>query len=154
MKWSGTRTTFAGSKTFFAPIFSIARNAIGTEMSFVITTSQRTITMSPGATSSTSLWASRIFSASVCGTAGEATTAVPAGQRAVLSERLDREVAAVDDDGRARDVARGVRGEEDDDIGDLLRGADAAERVCAGDLSQEAVGLFAVHPGQVAVEHR
>ena len=46
------------------------------EMSFAITTSQRTITKSPGAMSSASQWASRIFSASVCGTEAEATTAV------------------------------------------------------------------------------
>ena len=75
-KWSGTSTTFAGSNTRFAPIFSIARKAIGPEMSFVITTSQRTITMSPGATSSASVWASTIFWARVCGTEAEATTAV------------------------------------------------------------------------------
>jgi hypothetical protein len=68
MKWSGTSTTFAGSNARFAPIFSIARNAIGPEMSFVITTSQRTMTMSPGATSPASAWARRIFSASVYGT--------------------------------------------------------------------------------------
>ena len=40
---------------------AIVRNAIGPEMSFVITTSQRTITTSPGRTWSASLWASRIF---------------------------------------------------------------------------------------------
>src|SRR5215471_523790 len=47
----------------------MARNAIGPEMSLVMTTSQRTMTMSPGAISSASVWASRIFSASVCGNA-------------------------------------------------------------------------------------
>ena len=57
-------TTRSGSNTF-APIFSIARNATGPETSFAITTSQRTMTRSPGATSSASVWASRIFSASV-----------------------------------------------------------------------------------------
>src|SRR5690242_9380025 len=50
------------------PIFSSCRNATGPLTSFAITTSQRTITTSPGATSSASQWASRIFSASVCGT--------------------------------------------------------------------------------------
>src|SRR5689334_11237770 len=59
-------TTRAGSKTRVAPIFSIARNATGPETSFAITTSQRTVTTSPGRTSSASQWASRIFSASVC----------------------------------------------------------------------------------------
>ena len=64
-EWSGTITTLVGSKTRLAPIFSIARNAMGPEMSFVITTSQRTMTMSPGATASASVWSRRIFSASV-----------------------------------------------------------------------------------------
>ena len=67
MKWSATITTFAGSKTSATPIFSICRNATGPLTSFAITTSQRTITTSPGLTSSASQWASRIFSASVCG---------------------------------------------------------------------------------------
>src|SRR6478735_2073974 len=68
MKWSATITTFAGSKTSETPIFSSCRNATGPLTSFAITTSQRTITTSPGETSSASQWASRIFSASVCGT--------------------------------------------------------------------------------------
>src|SRR6476469_1523030 len=67
MKWSATMTTRDGSKTRVAPIFSICRNATGPLTSFAITTSQRTITTSPGLTSSASQWASRIFSASVCG---------------------------------------------------------------------------------------
>src|SRR5712692_10297757 len=67
MKWSATMTTLAGSKTFAAPIFSIARKATGPETSFAITTSQRTITTSPGRGSSTPECAARIFSASVCG---------------------------------------------------------------------------------------
>src|SRR3954454_15544750 len=67
MKWSATITTFDGSQTRSAPIFSIALNATGPETSFAMTTSQRTVTTSPGARSSTSAWASRIFSASVCG---------------------------------------------------------------------------------------
>src|SRR6478735_7703917 len=59
-------TTRDGSKTRSAPIFSIARKATGPETSFAITTSQRTVTTSPGRTSSASACASRIFSASVC----------------------------------------------------------------------------------------
>src|SRR4051794_865830 len=70
MKWSATITTFAGSKTRSAPIFSIALNATGPETSFAMTTSQRTVTTSPGAMSSASVCASRIFSASVCGNEG------------------------------------------------------------------------------------
>src|SRR5438132_9798761 len=67
MKWSATMTTLAGSKTFVAPIFSIARKATGPDTSFAITTSQRTITTSPGRGSSAPECAARIFSASVCG---------------------------------------------------------------------------------------
>src|SRR6266568_4344009 len=67
MKWSATMTTLSGSKTFVAPIFSIARKATGPETSFAITMSQRTITTSPGRGSSTPECAARIFSASVCG---------------------------------------------------------------------------------------
>src|SRR3712207_5336379 len=68
MKWSETSTTFAGSKTLPAPIFSICRKATGPETSFAITRSQETMTTSPGVTSSASVWASSIFSASVRGT--------------------------------------------------------------------------------------
>src|SRR3989442_15982805 len=68
MKWSATITILSGSKTRVAPIFSIARKATGPETSFAITTSQRTITTSPGRGSSTPECAARIFSASVCGT--------------------------------------------------------------------------------------
>src|SRR4051794_28970969 len=68
MKWSATITTFAGSNTSSTPIFSICRNATGPLTSLAITTSQRTITTSPGSTSSASQWASRSFSASVCRT--------------------------------------------------------------------------------------
>src|SRR5690348_4145998 len=68
MKWSATMTIFAGSNTRETPIFSSCRNATGPLTSFAITTSHRTITTSPGATSSASQCASRIFSASVCGT--------------------------------------------------------------------------------------
>src|SRR3970282_1673489 len=60
-------TTLLGSKTLVAPIFSICRNASGPLTSFAITTSQRTRTTPPGWTSSATLCASRIFSASVCG---------------------------------------------------------------------------------------
>src|SRR3954465_4967431 len=68
MKWSATITIFAGSNTSSTPIFSICRNATGPLTSFAITTSQRTMTTSPGLTSSASQWAGRICSASVCGT--------------------------------------------------------------------------------------
>src|SRR3954467_8384886 len=67
MKWSATITTFAGSKTDSTPIFSSWRNATGPLTSLAITTSQRTITTSPGETSSASQCASRILSASVWG---------------------------------------------------------------------------------------
>src|SRR5712691_1184831 len=66
MKWSATITTLPESKTRSTPILSIARNASGPETSLAMTTSQRTITTSPGVTSSASQCASRIFSASVC----------------------------------------------------------------------------------------
>src|SRR5262249_19333514 len=65
-KWSATITTFDGSKTLSTSIRSIARKASGPDTSFAKTRSHRTMTTSPGATSSASQWASRIFSASVC----------------------------------------------------------------------------------------
>src|SRR3990170_8062217 len=65
-KWSATITTLAGSKTAVAPIFSIWRKATGPDTSFAITRSHRTMTTSPGWTSSASQCASTIFSASVC----------------------------------------------------------------------------------------
>src|SRR5918995_266329 len=52
-------TTFSGSKTRATPIFSSWRKATGPVTSFAMTTSQRTMTASPGAMSSAS--------ASVCG---------------------------------------------------------------------------------------
>src|SRR3970040_2150200 len=67
MKWSATMTTLLGSKTLVPPTFSFCRNATGPLTSFATTTSQRTMTTSPGRTSSASACASRIFSASVCG---------------------------------------------------------------------------------------
>src|SRR3712207_6822541 len=67
MKWSATITTLSGSKTRSTPILCIWRKATGPETSFAMTTSQRTITTSPGVTSSASACARRIFSASVCG---------------------------------------------------------------------------------------
>src|SRR5688500_11920384 len=60
-------TTRAGSKTRSAPMRSIARKATGPDTSFAITRSQRTVTTSPGRSSSASQCASRIFSTSVCG---------------------------------------------------------------------------------------
>ncbi len=57
----------SASKTFCAPIFSICRNATGPETSFAMTGPQRTIKISPGETSSASVWESSIFSASVRG---------------------------------------------------------------------------------------
>src|SRR6266508_5937626 len=86
MKWSATMTTRAGSKTFLAPICSIARKATGPETSFAMTRSQRTITRSPGAMSSASVWASRIFSASVCGMEPSLRTSEPGSE----FPRIDR----------------------------------------------------------------
>src|SRR6478672_11487228 len=82
-------TTRDGSNTRFAPIFSIARNATGPETSFAITTSQRTVTTSPGRTSSASQCARRIFSTSVCANQ-------PLQCREALVQRYDVAILEVD----------------------------------------------------------
>src|SRR3954451_25329294 len=149
MKWSATITTRDGSQTRSAPIFSIARNATGPETSFAITTSQRTVTTSPGRTSSASQWASRIFSASVCG--NETLQRLQAlverhdvavlqvdvvkrrvvGRRSAVADRFprnDRPVAVLQhvDGGRA-DAAGGRRAGDDDAVA-VVRGEQARER--------------------------
>src|SRR4051794_2281574 len=149
MKWSATMTIFAGSKTFSTPIFSICRNATGPLTSFAITTSQRTMTTSPGLTSSASQWASRIFSASVCasehlqvrdhGVDGHNVAVLRVdvvevrlvGRRVAIADRLARHRRAVAvlegvDGGRA-DAAR-RRGAGDDDAVAAGRGEQAGER--------------------------
>jgi len=85
-------------------------------MSFVKTTSQRTMTRSPGATSSASQWDSRIFSASVWAifrtaryyrvVVGEASVSTDALQTALLSDAAGRPIAM---SGGIRPVWRGAR---------------------------------------------
>ena len=149
MKWSATMTTRDGSKTRSAPIFSIARNATGPETSFAITTSQRTVTTSPGRTSSASQCASRIFSTSVCANQAlqrrealverhdVAVLEVDVVQRRVVGRRVpvadrlarhDGPVAVLQHvDGRRADAARGRRAGDDDAVA-LVRGEQARER--------------------------
>src|SRR6478752_981306 len=149
MKWSATMTTRDGSKTRSAPIFSIARNATGPETSFAITTSQRTVTTSPGLMSSASQCARRIFSTSVCANQplqcreavvernDIAVLEVDVVQRRVVSRRIAvADGLARDDgpipmlqhvDGRRADAARSRRAGDDDAVA-LVRGEQARER--------------------------
>ena len=151
MKWSATITTRAGSKTRSAPICSIARNATGPETSFAITTSQRTMTTSPGARSSTSACASRIFSASVCGnellqvrrgtrrarrrrrTSVDVVEARLVRRGVAVADRLarhDRPVAVLERvDGGRPDAAGGRRAGDDDAVA-AVRGEQAREAAC------------------------
>src|SRR5579859_23304 len=73
--------------------------------------------------------------------------------RARELQALDRQIAAVDDEGRAGHVARLVRCQEEDDVGDLARLSDAAERVRALDPLEEVLDLGAVHAREVAAKH-
>src|SRR5262249_15400311 len=126
----------------------IARKATGPETSLAMTTSQRTMTTSPGETSSTDAWASRIFSASVCPNellqvveylpqgddvpvlGVDVVQARCVGVRVAVADRLarhDRPVAVLErvDDGCAH--APGCRGAGDDQAVAAVRSEEARE---------------------------